>query len=79
MQSNKSLNQILKETRSASMNKWIGIIQEETEISSIGETPTEKMTDLISHIKTAIAARLVCCGLGSSRKTPRQGPRQNRE
>lgn len=56
MQSKKSLNQILKETRSASMNKWIGIIQEETEISSVGETPTEKMTDLISQIKTAIAS-----------------------
>lgn len=56
MQSKKSLNQLLKEARSESMNKWISIIQEETEISSVGETPTEKMTDLISQIKLAIAS-----------------------
>ncbi|WIH28877.1 hypothetical protein [Photobacterium damselae] len=54
MQSKKSLNQLLKEARSESMNKWIGIIQDETEILSAGETPTEKMTDLIKQIKLVI-------------------------
>lgn len=54
MQSKKSLNQLLKEARSESMNKWIGIIQDETEILSVGETPTEKMTDLIKQIKLVI-------------------------
>lgn len=50
----KSENEIWKEACASSMNKWIRIIEDETEIVSLGVTPTQKMTDLIYKIKTAI-------------------------
>ncbi|WP_286887990.1 hypothetical protein [Pseudoalteromonas sp. ESRF-bin5] len=40
--------------RSESMNKWIGRIEDETELDSIGDTPTARMEDLIEKIKCAM-------------------------
>ncbi|WP_318467769.1 hypothetical protein [Photobacterium leiognathi] len=50
----KSKDDIWKEACSTSMNKWIGIIEEETDIVSFGSNPTQKMHDLIDKIKQAI-------------------------
>ena len=47
-------NDVWKEACSTSMNKWIGIIEEETDIISFGSNPTQKMNDLINKIKQAI-------------------------
>lgn len=54
VESKKPLNIMLKEARSESMTKWIGRLEEETEIVSSGGTPTERMEDLIEKIKLAI-------------------------
>lgn len=54
MEYKKSIDQIKKEARSESMNKWISRIEEETDITSDGESPTERMEDLIEQIKLAI-------------------------
>jgi cobalamin biosynthesis protein CbiD len=54
MEYRKSIDQIKKEARSESMNKWIGRIENETELITEGNTPTEKMEDLIAKIKQAI-------------------------
>ncbi|QUI70698.1 hypothetical protein [Pseudoalteromonas sp. M8] len=51
----KSKDDVWKKACSTSMNKWIGIIEEETEIVSFGSNPTQKMHDLIDKIKHAIA------------------------
>lgn len=51
----KTKDDVWKEACSTSMNKWIGIIEEETEIVSFGSSPTQKMHDLIDKIKHAIA------------------------
>lgn len=50
----KSKNDVWKEACSTSMNKWIGVIEEETDIISFGSNPTQKMNDLICKIKQAI-------------------------
>lgn len=50
----KSKDDVWKEACSTSMNKWIGIIEEETDIVSFGSNPTQKMHDLIEKIKHAI-------------------------
>ncbi|MFQ1991524.1 hypothetical protein ACK34V_19560 [Aeromonas veronii] len=50
----KSKDEVWKEACSTSMNKWIGIIEEETDIVSFGSNPTQKMRDLIDKIKLAI-------------------------
>lgn len=44
------------EACSTSMNKWIGIIEEETDIVSFGANPTQQMNDLINKIKSSIKA-----------------------
>lgn len=50
-----SKNDVWKVACSTSMNKWIGIIEEETEIVSFGSNPTQKMRDLIEKIKHEIS------------------------
>lgn len=42
------------EACSTSMNKWIGILEEATDIVSFGASPTQKMHDLIDKIRHAI-------------------------
>jgi hypothetical protein len=56
MSNKNSSNNLWKEACSTSMNKWIGIIEDETDIISFGANPTQKMNDLISQIKLAIEA-----------------------
>lgn len=56
MEYKKTISQIQKEARSESMNKWISRIEEETDIVTEGETPTERMEDLIEKIKAAIVS-----------------------
>ncbi|MFE8725502.1 hypothetical protein [Aeromonas hydrophila] len=50
----KSINQIKKEARSESMNKWIGRLEDELDFQSYGQTPTERMENIIEQIKERI-------------------------
>ncbi|MFW5410880.1 hypothetical protein B7L51_019965 [Pectobacterium brasiliense] len=54
MEYRKNLDKIKMEARSESMTKWIGRIEEETDLVTEGGTPTEKMEDLIVKLKRAI-------------------------
>ena len=37
--------------RSESMNKWIGIFEEELDLEAEGSTPTERMTEIIAKLR----------------------------
>lgn len=50
----KNIQQIQKEARSESMNKWIGRLEHETEFDAEGSSPTERMEDIIAQIKAAV-------------------------
>lgn len=50
----KNIQQIQKEARSESMNKWIGRLESETEFDAEGSSPTERMEDIIAQIKAAM-------------------------
>lgn len=52
-----TIEQIKKEASCKTMNKWIGVIEDETSIFSEGESPTERMRDLIEKIKIALHAQ----------------------
>ena len=45
------IEDIEKRARSQSMNKWIGVIQEEFDLEVEGSTPTERMKDLIEQLR----------------------------
>ncbi|MFB2659634.1 hypothetical protein [Shewanella mangrovisoli] len=49
-----SVERIQMQARSESMTKWISRIESETDIITEGESPTQRMEDLIEKIKKAI-------------------------
>ena len=52
----KSIDDIKKEARSESMNKWIGRFEDELNFQAFGQTPTERMESIIKQIKERLPA-----------------------